>query len=447
MVKDIYSDYAESQMIGAMLYDPGLLTKISVLITPDYFFISKYNEIYKVMLDRLKKGFDTSAPAIIGEHPELLRDITDIMTRGQQTSTLAENSILPELVHYYKLREARTAADRFNKQAGQNVNNAAEQLISDMDAVIQINPVEDTDGRISVISREAQLHIAKLAKLRREDSGKLIGYSTGIDRLDEITGGYIPGTIHIIGGYSNIGKTTLVLTSAGSLIENRRGLAYFSTDEKARVIYLKLISAMTGIHFRKLISNYQLDSYEQKKKEHAETLLNQNYVRIPEHIKTPEMLLHKCKKFKREMPLEIVVIDFIQNLASDRRDVYDGMREVVNMMLRVMDMDICVIGLSQIDQETQRHGHHGKLMPFKGSGDIGNNADIAVLLRENAEKQAAALKNNDMERQNKYIDCLIKKNRITGYKGMIDLYMNKTFTGVLDYDDFELDMPQKELSL
>lgn len=100
-------------------------------------------------------------------------------------------------------------------------------------------------GKIPGLGKE------ELQDLSQVKSEQIARFSSQIREVDQVLGGgLVPGSLVLVGGQPGIGKSTLVLQLASSLISNKQAVFYFSGEESAQQLKLRadrLKLSMTGL--------------------------------------------------------------------------------------------------------------------------------------------------------------------------------------------------------
>jgi replicative DNA helicase len=98
-------------------------------------------------------------------------------------------------------------------------------------------------------------------------------------------------------------------------------------------------------------------------------------------------ILHKCEKLKREKGLDLVMIDYLQLMASDKK-VRDGNRQAEiseitrSLKIAARELDVPIILLSQLSRapEQRKGDHKPQLSDLRESGSIEQDADIVLFI-------------------------------------------------------------------
>jgi replicative DNA helicase len=119
-------------------------------------------------------------------------------------------------------------------------------------------PKRSLSGREAVNEFSDKLHAD-------HEAGDLPGKKTGIQQLDEISGGMKPGEFWVIGARPSEGKTVLMLQIASEFIERGDPVAIFSLELMNHEIIGRLISKMGRVDFGSITQPRQLTKHDLEK--------------------------------------------------------------------------------------------------------------------------------------------------------------------------------------
>lgn len=256
-----------------------------------------------------------------------------------------------------------------------------------------------------------------------KNTGGLSGINTGFRDLNTITGGFQKSDFIVLGARPAMGKTALALSIALRVAKKNIPVAVFSLEMSRQQLGKRLISAMSCINSSK-ISSGQITENEWTK------ILVQcdKLSKFPLYIDdTAEMsvmeLRSKARQLKHEKDIQLMIIDYLQLLSSDRkRD--SKVQEVsdISRQLKILakELNIPIIALAQLSRKVEeRQDKRPMLSDLRESGAIEQDADIVAFLYRDSYY------NKDCKEKN-LSNVIITKHR-NGATGIVDLYYHFDF--------------------
>ena len=260
------------------------------------------------------------------------------------------------------------------------------------------------------------INIPEIAlQLSREiEQGKPPQLLTGINTLDNITGGLTPSEYIISAGTTSMGKTALAIQIHINLsISQQLPTAYISLEMSQKQLLQRIITNVAGIPLPKW-KTYNFTKEEIKKiKKATDKFKDCNLYIADLKINNISNLQSKMKKLKKQYDVQLITIDYIQLLLS--KENKHAELSVISPIIKKMakDMGIPILVLSQLRRDvSQRDEKRPQLTDLKESGTLENDADMVWLLHRQAyySKELRRDKVHDFE-----ID--IAKNRLGGELG------------------------------
>ena len=224
--------------------------------------------------------------------------------------------------------------------------------------------------------------------------------STGFDKIDEETGGFLPQEYWIIGGDARIGKTSLALNFALSVAKQGKNTLYCITEMSNLRLIQKIIGIVANINTKKLWDKERLLKKEidglftttkAMEKLPLYTIAGQSF-----SARAISNLITLAEE--RKLIFEVVFVDYIQQLLEAQgQDWFAGL-QMASFTLQTMakEKNICLVALSQISKLGQKAIVRGELdvWALKGSSAMSQNADVVLLL----ERKYADIKQKEQLR-------------------------------------------------
>lgn len=406
------------------------LDDISRIINIDDFYRYPNKEIYTAMLsvfNEHKKIDEIMLTEYLNNTGKLdkvggIAYITEIANCIPSAANIKEYA---QIVRNTAVKRDCIKAGELIQDIGYSSDNIDEAVAQAEKIIFNISKKHRNKNKI-IEPQEFMLETVKEIEKRYENkkAGGLTGVDTGFRDLNTITnGGFQKADFVVLGARPAMGKTAWALSSALKIARKRIPTAFFSLEMSRQQLGNRLISAMTCINSSKIFSG-DIDEAEWTK------ILEQggNISKFPLYVDdTAEMnimeLRSKARQLKAEKDIQLIIIDYLQLLSSDRkRD--NKVQEVsdVSRQLKILakELNIPIIALAQLSRKLEeRQDKRPMLSDLRESGAIEQDADIVMFLYRDSYY------NKECDEKN-LSNLIIAKNR-NGATGIVDLYYHFNF--------------------
>lgn len=204
------------------------------------------------------------------------------------------------------------------------------------------------------------------------------GYSWGIDDLDTLTNGITIPKLIVLGGLKKGGKSRFVINTRYQLKEQGIYSPFISLEMPAMELAKLHYARELKIPDFKLRSGAMLSDVEvQKVKD-----FKMNWEYFPTECVASlkiDQIIARIRRYSKLFPKSVIFIDYLQRIVHDRNNQASALEGISNQIAdATREYDVSVVLLSQLqnlaERETPTIGH------LKGSGGIGESADIIMLL-------------------------------------------------------------------
>ncbi|MDV3199186.1 MAG: DnaB-like helicase C-terminal domain-containing protein [Sweet potato little leaf phytoplasma] len=279
---------------------------------------------------------------------------------------------------------------------------------------------------------------------KQKIQGEYYRLSATFKGLNQATQGFKKGQIITIGGYTGLGKTTLVYNLLLDLAQTKYRethhypyMVVFSWEMTPEENLTRLLARQTQLPLSLILAkdfsaNNIPPAVYQAEMRTARAFFNQlNLVFSYDSSKNINYVVDLLYRLHLEQKVEIVVIDHLQitkstnHFDNDRLAIDEIMTKLKEIAIK---LKIVIIILSQFSRDTYSNyqGKSPEITALKGSGGIETNSDIVLMMAEfqpqltkdktkslmiyNSTCQQLYLESKDSENQ-KIIELNIKKNR------------------------------------
>lgn len=226
----------------------------------------------------------------------------------------------------------------------------------------------------------------------------------------------MPGHLWIIGGYTSTGKSTLLAQMIIDVCYEGARCIIFSLEDTQEDKAIKLLSNLAYTPQTKLMIG-ELEGIEKKVSEAMEKLKTFKLHIYSDAYGVDEMRL-KIKKHKLQGGVDIVCIDFIQNIIGEGT-LYERLSEaIIKLQKMAKDLEVTIIVISQVSNEAMRS--NSEIIGLKGAGELAAAADIVLWIKRG---KSAGCEN--------HLNVEVRKNRPFGATGIIPLAFNETWSRLI----------------
>lgn len=283
----------------------------------------------------------------------------------------------------------------------------------------------------------------------------LIGLSTGFERLDEVLGGLVEGTLVTIGGRTGMGKTAFAFNLLRNIsIENNIPSLYISLESTEQLCTNILIACTLNIKYRGLLSGQLVVEEWEKLDKGVAGIVNSPIYLDTKSTYTIDDICKTVEEAVQEHQVKVVFIDYLQLIFAKTGFTENRYLELnyITRKLKALskEFNITIVVLSQLNrnvEDEKRYEHRPVLTDLRDSGTICDDSDVVCFVhRPEYYRVYQDEKGNDMHN---VALIIVDKNRL-GYTGdavlNVDMASRRFFENPLDDNMMDgltsgLDMP------
>lgn len=376
-----------AELVAMCLVSPENLSRVlSRGIKSTSFADAELRQIFSALEEADRAGRSTKAPSIAIALPHLAARITELRANahvGLDTDYFVDE-LLAQIWHSEALRGLYDLQRLAKLRRPFEDTSRLKAAISDtVDTILRGVDGSKTGPRTMTDVLESEL--AKLeAEIVTARDGRVVGIPTGILALDQLTsGGLKRGSVNVFAARTGIGKTTLALNLAHHAAAAGHAVCYFTVEMPAGQLARKLLSLVAAIKGRKLTTG-DLSDDEIDKLHYAVSELHKVPIWIDDSFKASfESFEFSCRKLKRQGKLDVIVVDYIQQLTlSGRHQTKQAVVTEVSHRLKqlAISLDVTAIVLAQFNRDAEKEGAEPSIWQVKDSGAIEQDCDLGVCL-------------------------------------------------------------------
>lgn len=386
-----HSIEAEQSVIGSMIMDREAIVIASEIITDADF----YNRQYGVLFASMVELNDAGRPVDLVTLQDKLREkdvppevsslefIRDLITAVPTSANIryyanivAEKSTLRKLI---RLNEEIANTCYAGSEPLEQILESTEKKVFDL---IQRRNLSDFIP-INQIVVEVMERIERASRTK----GNVTGIATGFIDLDYKTAGFQPSDLILIAARPSMGKTAFVLNIAEYVaFRQNQTVAMFSLEMSREQFVNRLFSMEARVDSQHIRTGNLTDAEWESLIESA-GVIGKSKLIIDDTpgISIPE-LRSKCRKYKLEYDLQMVIIDYLQLMSGSGGRGNDSRQQEISEISRSLkalarELKVPVVALSQLSRAVeQRPEHRPMLSDLRESGAIEQDADVVMFL-------------------------------------------------------------------
>lgn len=401
MSKALWRDEGiEGAVIGAMFLrgaDNEVMEVIASL--PDSAFnFHQYRDIYRAITAQAR-GKGVIDPILIGEQlPEYQAVIDQTGRTAWAKSSLKSYS--QQLIRNAALRDAHAA-----------LSDALRSLTAAPNSDVGLRVLEEVKAAVSAIQTETDvirpvalddLLPAIINRIDERMSSDSAGRSvmTGIEELDEVTGGFDQTDLILLAARPSMGKTEMILDITENLTASGAGVLFFSMEMSDIQIAERHVAAAGGISASRLKSPDKLKDEDWARISNGIGQMTGRKIWIVDaNNLTVDQIQHIATRHIQQHPeTALVAIDYLRLIklqSASRHDLAVG--EVSKGLKSLAKSNrVPVVALSQLSRSVESRPNKRPVnADLKDSGEIEADADIIMMLYRdevyNPESPAAGI--------------------------------------------------------
>lgn len=385
-----HSIEAEQSVIGSMLMDKEAITIASEQISGEDFYGKQYGILFDAMVELNDEGKPVDLVTLQerlkekGVPPEIysLEYIRDVMTAVPTSANIkhyanivAEKAVLRKLI---RVNEEIANSCYAQNDSLESILEVSEKSIFDI--------IQKRNSGDFVPIRQVVMNAMNLIEEASKNKGAVTGIATGFLDLDYKTAGMQPSDLILIAARPSMGKTAFVLNIAQHVaFHDNKSVAIFSLEMSKEQLVNRLLSLESKVNSQAIRTGNMRDDEWERLIESAD-VIGRSGLLIDD---TPGIsigeLRSKCRKFKLEYDLQMIIIDYLQLMAGSGKNNESRQQEIsdISRSLKALarELHVPVIALSQLSRAVeQRPDHRPMLSDLRESGAIEQDADVVMFI-------------------------------------------------------------------
>lgn len=384
------SKEAEQSVIGSMIMDRDAIVTASEMLHKDDFYYQQYGIIFEAMVElftigqpvdlvtlqnKLKEKDVPEEISSLGFVRELLASVPTSANIKYYATIVSENAIKRRLIRTTESIENECYA---GKESLESVLNKTEKDIFAL--------LNSRSGGDFVPIRQVVLNALEKIENASKQSGSVTGVPTGFIDLDYRTAGLQPSDLILVAARPSMGKTAFVLNIAQNIaFKEKKSVAIFSLEMSKEQLVNRLFSLEARVDAQALRTGNLSDADWEKLIEGAGIIGDSKLIIDDTPGISISELRSKCRKYKLEQGLDIIIIDYLQLMTGSGRGSESRQQEIsdISRSLKGLarELNVPVVALSQLSRAVeQRPDKRPMMSDLRESGAIEQDADVIMFI-------------------------------------------------------------------
>ena len=426
-----HSIEAEQSVIGSMLLEKEAIVVATEMLKADDFYQHQYGIMFATITELYNEGKPTdlvtlqdalkmkdAPPEISGI--DFLRDLLNVVPTSANiryyAEIVAEKALLRRMI---KVTEEIADSCYAGKEKVEDLMEQTEKKIFDL--------VQKRNTGDYVPIRDVVINVVNKIEQASKSKSMVTGIPTGFTDLDYRTSGMQPSDLVLLAARPSMGKTAFVLNLAENFaVKQNYTTAIFSLEMSKEQLVNRMLSMESRVDSQTLRTGNLSDNDWDQLVESSGIIANSRLIIDDTPGISIGELRSKCRGYKLEHDLKVVIIDYLQLMSGSGGKNSDNRQQEISEISRSLkalarELNVPVIALSQLSRACEsRQDHRPMLSDLRESGAIEQDADVVMFIYRDEYY------NKDTEAKN-IAEIIIAKQR-NGPIGTVELVWLPDYT-------------------
>ena len=385
-----YSLEAEQAVIGAMISDKDAIVTATELLTAEDFYGKQNGIIFDAIVELYDRG---NVPDVIPLQNKLKeKGIPDEINNVEYLGVLVADTNSSLIRDFCNIVIEKSTLRKLIK-INEEIANSCYEGKQDFKILL-----EQTEKKVFdlIQSRKMSTHMPidevvmqALARIEAasQSSGNVTGVPTGFLDLDYKLAGLHASNLVLIAARPAMGKTAFVLNIAEYVaLRQNMAVAIFSLEMGEVELVNRLLSLESNVNSGNIRTGNLSDDEWEKLVRSAGEIGDSNLIIDAPPSLTVSELRSKCRKYKIEKDIKLIIIDYLQLMKGSNRAASESRQQEISEISRSLkslarELDIPIIALSQLSRAVeQRPDKRPMLSDLRESGAIEQDADVVMFI-------------------------------------------------------------------
>ena len=386
-----HSVEAEASVVGSMLMDKDAIMTAAELISKEDFYQTPYGIVFESMVELFNEGRPVDLVTLQERLKE--KDVSDEVASMEFVRDLITTVPTSANVKYYAEIVAEKALMRRLIRLNEEIANTCYVGKEPLDVILEqteksmFELLQRKGGKDFVPIRQVVMRTLEKIEKAAKNRGSVTGIPTGFHDLDYKLSGLQPSDLILIAARPSMGKTAFVLNVAQNVaFRSGKAVAIFSLEMSNEQLMNRLFAMESNVDAQRLRTGNMQDTDWEKLIEGAGVIGTSGLIIDDTPGISISELRSKCRKYKLEHGLDLVIIDYLQLMTGRTGRASESRQQEISDISRALkglarELNVPVIALSQLSRAVERRDDKRPLLSdLRESGAIEQDADVVMFL-------------------------------------------------------------------
>lgn len=366
----------EKALVGALLLAPKNFLDVANIIKPTDFQCEQARGTYSIAVSLWKGRKHVDAVTVSAEDVSLSVYIAEAISEGSPLGVL---QYAKKIAH--KSKKERVINGMRQAASSSHVDEMLNEILSLYQAEMEVS---SKNPEIKEVLKRFNEHVAKNRKLGR------MGINTGFDFLEKKYIQYVAGQIWLMGAYTSVGKTAMMVQKLCNIIKTHPApsVVVISTEMTEQQVIGRMIANFTGIHSARILAGNLRNGEEEQVNKYI-GLIKSKSLRIYDDIYTLGEIETAFRQAELQGGVDVGFIDYVQNcqVPEAKSEYQEGSLLAKRLQKLAKDVNTCLVCLSQVSNDVGRGNTDN--FELKGAGEWAAVTDVGVMLQRDKNDKTA----------------------------------------------------------
>lgn len=380
---------AEQSVIGSMIMDRDAIVTATEMLHKDDFYHKQYGILFEAMSELFTANLPVDLVTLQNKLKE--KDVPSEISSLEFVRDLLNAVPTSANIKYYATIVSENAVKRRLIRTLEDIENECYAGKESLESVLSKTETDvfkilnSRSGGDFVPIRQVVMNALEKIEKASKQSGTVTGIPTGFIDLDYRTAGLQPSDLILVAARPSMGKTAFVLNIAQYVaFHEAKSVAIFSLEMSKEQLVNRLFSLESRVDAQALRTGNLSDADWEQLVEGAGIIGNSRLIIDDTPGISINELRSKCRKYKLEQGLDIIIIDYLQLMTgSGRTESRQQEISEISRSLKALarELSVPVVALSQLSRAVeQRPDHRPMMSDLRESGAIEQDADVVMFI-------------------------------------------------------------------